>query len=184
LGGAATLKWANTRASKANAAKEKPIPFDTRWIGKSDDQLAKGAKWLKPAVNKYDVIVHGEPNGFWVYEKVPGPGGFYVAGEGDKWTQVSHRQLARYMESSGWKGQPVRLVACNTGNSDGGKPVAQDLANKLGVRVTAPTEKVWIYPDGKTVISNNDPPKDDSPHVSTGKWVDFYPGGNKPDKGE
>lgn len=46
----------------------------------------------------------------------------------------------------GHSGQPVRLVACSSGACQTG--LAQNLANKLGVEVLAPTEAAYVRSGG------------------------------------
>lgn len=54
-------------------------------------------------------------------------------------------KLADDMKSSGYKGGSVSLLGCNIGNGD----LPQQLANKLGVKVYAPTND-YVYPFGLT----------------------------------
>lgn len=49
------------------------------------------------------------------------------------------------------KGQPIRLLSCSTGKCDTG--FAQNLANKLGVPVQAPSDLIWAFPSGKMIIA-------------------------------
>ena len=61
----------------------------------------------------------------------------------------------------------MRLISCSTGaKSDG---IAQQLANKLGVNVLAPSDTLYIYPNGSTVIGPNS-------YTNTGNWTLFIPG--------
>ncbi len=45
---------------------------------------------------------------------------------------------------------------------------AQNLANKLGRKVVAPSDTVWIHPSGKMTIGPN-------AWSDTGKWISYYP---------
>ena len=64
---------------------------------------------------------------------------------------IDHRTLAGIIESdTGYTGGPVRLLSCSAGALDEG--IAQNLANKLGVEVIAPTDTLWIYKNGRLVI--------------------------------
>jgi hypothetical protein len=94
----------------------------------------------------FDVGVHGSPDSVG-YQVKPG-----AAHDPKNWLNFSNRDLASLMKSHGWQeGQPVRLLSCQTGKiSDG---FAQDLSNRLGVHVTAPSDYLWVYPNGKTVIA-------------------------------
>ncbi|NRD44298.1 RHS repeat-associated core domain-containing protein [Corallococcus exiguus] len=63
------------------------------------------------------------------------------------WESRSHRQLAKLIETSeGYSGGPVRLIACHAGCSENGW--VQDLANKLGVEVLAPTDYAYVSAHG------------------------------------
>lgn len=176
LGGMATLRYA---AQAIAAAKDKPVVISTHWIGTNDEDLQRSAGWLKPEGGKWDVLIHGDPGSFSLYERTKGPGGFLVGpGSSEKWTPIQHRELARYMKTPA--GTVSRSGSSRVNQRRTGQVVAKPsrrISNKLGVPVTAPTEKVWIYPDGSMVISNKRPP-DSGEHVSTGQWVTFSPGGN------
>lgn len=68
-------------------------------------------------------------------------------------------------------GTPVRLFSCSTGDSSADGPCfAQRLADALGVEVTAPTKKVWVWPNGDVMIG-------DEMGDNDGEWVTFKPGG-------
>ena len=59
---------------------------------------------------------------------------------------MSHRQLATWLGHQGVKGD-IRLISCFSGKLDTGS-VAQNLANKLGVRVMAPTNAITVHTNG------------------------------------
>lgn len=85
---------------------------------------------------------------------------------------VDHRVLARYILSQpDYDGGPVRLLSCCTGATTDG--IAQNLANKLGVPVEAPSHTLWIYPNGALDVG-------DTPGLSNGSWIKFFPGGGRP----
>ena len=51
------------------------------------------------------------------------------------------------------KGTKIRLLSCNTGNTEStGDCVAQIVANELGVQVEAPTDIIYVFPDGSFEI--------------------------------
>ena len=63
-------------------------------------------------------------------------------------------------------GTPVRLLSCNTGNTDNtGDCVAQIIANELGVVVEAPTEILYVSPNGVITIGD----------MRQGEMKTFYP---------
>ena len=64
------------------------------------------------------------------------------------------------------KGTKIRLLSCNTGNTEStGDCVAQIVANELGVQVEAPTDIIYIFPDGSFEIGITD----------SGEMKLFYP---------
>ena len=65
-----------------------------------------------------------------------------------------------------YSGGPVRLISCSTGAKQNG--IAQQLSNKLGVKVLAPSDTLYIYPNGSTVIGPN-------AYTDTGRWELFVP---------
>jgi len=76
--------------------------------------------------------------------------------------------------SAEYNGQNIRLLSCSTGSTENG--FAQNLANKLNVKVTAPNDLLWARPDGSTFIAPKLP--NGMPDLSNlGRLVDFFPGG-------
>lgn len=77
-------------------------------------------------------------------------------------------------------GQPIRLLSCDTWACDTG--FAQNLANKMGVPVKAPTKLVWAYGDGKMIVAPRSSLSQSSPLFnvpdlsSQGVFKIFYPG--------
>jgi hypothetical protein len=71
------------------------------------------------------------------------------------------------MQADGFDGDSVRLISCGTGNADG---PAADLARHLNVEVKAPTDTVWIHPDGTLTVG----PTPDAP---AGGWSKTNPSG-------
>lgn len=51
----------------------------------------------------------------------------------------------------GSNGQAIRLLSCNTGSLDNG--FAQNLANRLNVDVSAPTNYLWAEPNGNYYVA-------------------------------
>ena len=73
------------------------------------------------------------------------------------------------------KGQPIRLLSCNTGS--GSLSFAQNLANKMNVVVYAPNNFLWAWPWGEHAVYGR---IDDKPDYNKpGKFIMFVPGGNK-----
>ena len=143
-------------ANRAVAAARTPVSAapPVTLIGKGD-HLAQAAKWIKPQQGVIDVVVHGSPDAFHVLHN-------------GKWVQVNHRTLATLIKKSGQSGSSIRLISCSSGACPTG--VAQNLANKLGMKVTAPTDSVWIHSNGNLTIGK-------TATANTGQWVVFTPGG-------
>lgn len=121
------------------------------------DLFGEYAGRAKAAEGYQDVIVHGSESDF--------------GATPDAWqqnTNFSHRVLANLVDRSpGYEGGPVRLLSCSAGAC--GATAAQNLANKLGVEVMAPTDTLWAFPSGRLVLG----PQADMP---TGDWASFFPG--------
>lgn len=107
---------------KRAAAQEKPI-FD-------DGLLGKRARFFKPDKGYFDITLHGEEKLAYFY--------------GDK---IDSNTLARIIKQrKDYHGEPVRLLSCNTGNTDeNGDCFAQRLANELKVPVKAPNNFLWAH---------------------------------------
>jgi len=108
---------------------------------------------IPPIPGMLDVVLHGTNDTF-----------YFLRGETK--VEVTHGSLALYILKSGQPFERIRLISCETGAHT--KGAAQHLANKLGVDVYAPTEKIHIGEDGSLVIG----PK---PDVPRGTWAKFEP---------
>lgn len=65
-----------------------------------------------------------------------------------------------------YDGGDVRLLACSTGKiDDKGSCIAQDLADRLGVTVTAPNDTLYVIGDGSMRVGDN----------GSGAFVSFHP---------
>ncbi len=124
----------------------------------------------RPDIDKngvYDVVAHG------------GTAIIQVTHNG-KTLEINSRTAAKLIKSKGEykRGQPIRLLSCNTGASTSG--FAQNLANKLRVVVEAPTKLVWAYPNGRYIVAAR---RKDNPQLpdlnNRGTFKKFYPGGKK-----
>jgi len=81
---------------------------------------------------------------------------------------MDHRSLAKYLkQDAGYAGGPIRLLSCGSGSAPNG--FAQNLANKMGVEVMAPSDTIWAFPNGKLVIGPNQ-------FSNTGCWNIFKTG--------
>lgn len=136
------------------------IAADSSLVGdlQKGKALAAAAKKVPKDPTYTDVAVHGAPDHIEVFRMINGK---------EKGVKLSHRNLAKFLKSdSGYPGGNIRLLSCSTGKETGS--FAQDLANKLGVSVKAPSDTLHIWPNGKMVIGP-------SPFKNTGKWIIYHP---------
>lgn len=131
------------------------VAADSMLVGKGHgDDLKKAALKIKKLQGYTDVVVHGKSNAVSVMKD-------------GNWVDLDHRRLAKFLKSdSGYSGGKIRLISCSTGKDS--KGFAQNLANKMGVTVLAPSDTLYIYPNGKTVIGPNQ-------FKNTGRWINYYP---------
>ncbi len=119
-----------------------------------DDALAMAAAKVPSEAGYFDVVVHGDPNSF------------YLLHNGN-WVPVKSNSLRSYLRRQpGYRGQPIRLISCESGALTGS--IAQSMANGMGVKVKAPTGTVWIHPDGSMTVGVD-------PSQVTGSWREFEP---------
>ena len=77
------------------------------------------------------------------------------------------REFAEILKSSGlYQGGNIRLISCETGAD--GATTAMSLAEQLNVKVIAPSNIVWVMPDGTMTIG-------DTPNSNNGEWRVFEP---------
>lgn len=122
--------------------------------GKGYD-LKEAATKLSPVEGYTDVVIHGTPDSFGVWHN-------------GKWEYIDQRSLATFLKNNPeYNVGAIRLISCSTGANSNG--IAQHLSNKLGVNELAPTDTLYIYPNGTTVIGPN-------PYTNIGNWALFTPG--------
>ena len=99
------------------------------------DPLNDNSKNVTSLDGFFDVAMHGTPRS--------------VFFRSDK-NKMSARTLATVIRhSKEYAGQNIRLLCCNTGKQIGDAYCfAEELANALGVTVTAPNKALYIFPDG------------------------------------
>ena len=103
------------------------------------DPLNENAKRVAPLSNTFDVAMHGSPK---------------MVEFRSSDTKMTARTLATVIRHSpGYTGQNIRLLSCNTGKTNGESYCfAEELANALGVEVTAPNKALYIFPDGRLKV--------------------------------
>ena len=133
----------------------KAIPASVVFVQRGDGEaLKKAAQYAEPLDGYTDIFIHGSKE----------TGTAVVFHNGD-WQSIDQRRLAKFIKhSTGYKKGPIRLVSCNMGSFE----YSQNLANKLGVKVLAPTDTVWIQPSGKLTIGK-------TAIENTGHWIEFNP---------
>lgn len=130
-----------------------------------DSATAINASLVKPEDGFHDVIVHGNNEGYFE------PGAVNAAGEDFPGGEVHPNHIAEsIMGNPDYDGGPIRLVSCHAGTVKEGSseiPAAQAVADRLGVLVKAPTNKVGTSrdrgPDQEPVIFEG------------GYWKPFFP---------
>lgn len=120
-----------------------------------DDEVrgafATNVSHVLPKEDFYDVALHGAPKSAEFF------------GE-----PIDAKTLAKIIKSRKDypKGSKVRLLSCSTGKiTDTANCFAQQLANALGVEVEAPTEDIFVYPNGDFIIGKK----------NNGEMKTFYP---------
>lgn len=133
----------------------KPVGLSSTFVGKGDGEaLSKASKWVREEPGYTDVIVHGTSDSAQFFHN-------------GKWVTLDQRRLANMLKKDpGYSKGAIRLLSCNTGAHS--KGFAQNLANKMGVAVKAPTDKLWVHSSGKLVVGP-------SPTKNTGTWKTYYP---------
>lgn len=131
----------------------KTVDAERVMLAGTDERLRLAAKLVPPQAGSLDVFVHGTVDDFIVFRD-------------GKEIHLPPRQVAEYIKSQGLEFKKIRLLACSSGVHP--KGAAQHLANKLGVPVEAPTDKVWIHPDGSLTIGP-------AASRNTGKWIEYTP---------
>ena len=128
--------------------------LSTRFVN-SSERLYSNADKIKPIKNYEDIVIHGDKTGFAYHDK-SGKEHYYTVCE-----------FADILKDSGvYSGGNIRLISCEAGADDA--TAAQSLANILKVDVMAPSDVVWIMPDGSMTIGI-------TPSINDGEWRIFKP---------
>lgn len=133
---------------------KKAASASPRFVNKMDE-LFKNAQKVKRIAGYEDVVVHGDKYGF-AFKDANGVE-----------SNVSVLEFAQILrESPDYHGGAIRLLSCETGAEDGF--AAQQLANAMGVEVMAPSDTLFVWPDGEMTIGSD-------PLTNDGKWIIFKP---------
>jgi hypothetical protein len=126
------LGWRLNRIWKES----RPTADGRGFYEKNDDKMWAAADSVVPYPGRYTADLHGNAHAFRVGRH-----------------NLDAGQLAALVRrDDNWQGRPVLLVSCETGQGD--NPIAQDLADELGVTVTAPTELAFSSPDGRVYTTS------------------------------
>lgn len=127
----------------------------SRYVNTSDE-LYKNAKKIVPIDGYEDITIHGDKHGF------------EIRALDDRKSEIyTPREFAEILkEDPNYHGGNIRLIACETGAKDA--IAAQALATQLNVTVLAPTDIVWVFPDGEMIIGPTQ-------FENTGEWKKFKP---------
>ncbi len=137
--------------SEYNINSENVLTLSARFLNKMD-LMWKNSKNIKPIEGYQDIICHGDKESF-----------SYKDLDGNE-INLTPREFAEILKNSPvFEGGPVRLISCQAGAVD--SFTAQYIANQLGVSVLAPTDIVYVYPDGEMKVGK----------YNTGSWALFGP---------
>ena len=153
-----------TMRGGALRAANRPSVGGANFMGDAD-QFFRNAR-NRPDIDPngyFDVIAHGTSSRI----QIRTPNGTRL---------VNHRTAARLIQQQpGYNGQGIRLLSCSTGRC--GSSFAQNLSNRLGVTVRAPSDLLWAYPNGRMVVAPRG--ANGLPDISRqGGFRTFTPGGN------
>lgn len=141
-----------TNAGKGGIIKAEAL---SRYVN-SSEALYEYAKKIERINGYEDMIIHGDKYGFEIRDK-----------NGNIAESYTVREFAKILKRDpNYKGGNIRLISCETGADDTG--AAQMLANQLGVNVLAPTDVLWVRPDGTIIIGPTE-------FENTGHWKLFKP---------
>lgn len=113
-----------------------------------------------------DIVAHGSPNSIQIQHN-------------GKDIEINSRMLAKIIKKNPqYKKNGIRLLSCETGSLRNG--FAQNLANKLGVPVSAPTKLLWSDARGNYFVAGRSKYNPLLPsYTDKGEFITYYPGGNR-----
>ena len=135
-GGSGSAPTFSSDGTQSSWAQGFATPAGRAYFPPSEGAMRDLATALKPFEGEYTVDAHGSPTS--------------VSAGG---TELGAPELAELVQADpGWRGRPVRLFSCNTGQSE--QPIAADLATELNVKVTAPKDFVWSNSKGESWVGS------------------------------
>jgi hypothetical protein len=146
-----------TVAELVERVDDRIVPIDWQDVAAHSDadgiRMADDRPYVQAIPNdpeRFQVITHGDADGL------------QADVHGDR-IDLNVEQTASMIEANpDWGQRPVTLFGCSSGAGD----FAQDLADRLDVDVTAPTDVVQVRPDGSTVVGS---------FLHPGEWVTYTP---------
>lgn len=117
------------------------IKLSSKFVNPTDP-LYTNANKIKPVEGYGDIIIHGSPDSLLINGL-----------NGEQWEYGAKEAAEMIRNSCEFHGQPIRLIACQTGAKGNG--IAQQIADELGVDVMAPTEIANVDINGEIFLSDN-----------------------------
>ena len=137
----------------ADELKANTVAASPRFLQKSD-VLYKNAQHIKPIDGYEDIVVHSDKFGF-----------IFMDADGNE-SNVSVAEFANILKHSDvYHGGNIRLIACESAAD--GAVTAQALADILHVEILAPSDVVYVDPEGNMTIGN--------PLTNDGEWIKIKP---------
>lgn len=134
------------------AIMQKGTNFVTKNVNSNEYDYGIAIENVKGIKGIYDIKAHGDYDGVKIFDSA-----------------VDARELAKIILSrDDYKGQPIRLLSCNTGKEVDGTCVAKELAKLLDVEVYAPNDILVTDGKGLLRIGNNR-------FKNTGEFICFRP---------
>lgn len=119
------------------------------------DELYNNAKQVEPIDGYEDIVIHADKHNFYSYNM-----------QGDEFSFTAEEMAKMLKQSKGYHGGNIRLIACESAAE--GATTAQELSNILGVEILAPSDIVWVDPNGNMTIGPTG-------EMNTGHWVKIKP---------
>lgn len=141
------------KVKTADELKNGTVAASPRFLQKID-VLYKNAQRIKPIDGYEDIVVHSDKFGF-----------IFMDADGNE-SNVSVAEFANILKKSDiYHGGNIRLIACESAAD--GAITAQALADILHVEILAPSDIVYVDPEGNMTIGN--------PLTNDGEWIKIKP---------